>query len=202
MTGAGDGVEARILAAAQKRLRRDGLRRLTVVGVAEDAGMTHANVYRYFRSKADLADHILGDWLRDIERRLADVSQSPDPADDKLERFLTLLARGYGEKAAADRMVFAVFIDALDQGRFVARRHQDRVRELMVRVIEEGVSTHLLAGADARRIELLISDVLHRFLDPHAIARDASLAPQGGVAEARRERALRLLLRGVAAGRF
>lgn len=201
MSAAGESVEARILSVALAHVRRDGLGRLTIVRVAEEAGMTHANVYRYFRSKTDLADHLLSDWLRELERRLADITQSPDPADDKLERFLTLLARSYAEKAGSDGHVFALLTDALDGGRIAGVRHRQRVRDLLVRVIEEGVGTRLLAGIDVRRIEHLVLDVLHRFIDPHAVARDRGREGATAPGEARRERATRLLVRGLVTGR-
>ena len=48
--------------------------------------MTHANVYRYFPSRAALVDAVVDVWLKATERRLAEIADGPDPADDKLER--------------------------------------------------------------------------------------------------------------------
>ncbi|MGL4728184.1 MAG: TetR/AcrR family transcriptional regulator, partial [Bosea sp. (in: a-proteobacteria)] len=67
-------VDQRLLGIAGEHLRRFGPRRLTVVGVAEEAGMTHANVYRYFPSKEALLDAVVETWLKGMERRLADVA--------------------------------------------------------------------------------------------------------------------------------
>ena len=55
-----ESVEVRLLSIAADRLRRHGARGVTVVGVAQEAGMTHANVYRYFPSKAALIDALAG----------------------------------------------------------------------------------------------------------------------------------------------
>ena len=52
-------VDQKLLALAGEHLRRFGRKRLTVVGVAEEAEMTHANVYRYFPSKAALLDAVV-----------------------------------------------------------------------------------------------------------------------------------------------
>jgi len=199
MSGAGEGVEARILATALRHLRRDGPKRLTVVRIAEDAGMTHANVYRYFRSKQDLGDRILTDWLREVEQRLADISQAPDPADDKLERFLTHLSRSYVDKARADPKVFALFAEAVTTAREVSRRHNQRARALMAVIVEEGLATRLFSGAEVRRIETLIGDVMARFIDPLSILNfDAQEMQQS---DSRRDRVIRLLIRGLGAGR-
>ncbi|HRK24619.1 MAG TPA: TetR family transcriptional regulator [Beijerinckiaceae bacterium] len=195
-----ESVEARILAAAQTRLRREGLRRLTVVRIAEDAGMTHANVYRFFKSKADLVDRLISDWLRDLERRLTDITQAPDPAHDKLERFLTLVSRNYADKARSDPRLFDALIDALDQQRPAALRHRQRQRDLLLQVVEEGIATRLFAGSDPRRLRQTISDLMHRFIDPHALRTAASIEPASF--DARRERATRAVLRTLAAARI
>lgn len=200
MNEPGESVEARILSAALRHLRRDGLKRLTVVRIAEDAGMTHANIYRYFRSKSDLAERILIDWLRGVEQRLADISQAPDPADDKLERFLTHLSRSYIEKAQTDPKVFALLPEAMIADREVSRRHRLRVRALMAVIVEEGLATRLFAGGDVRRIEQLIVDVMARFIEPLSIQRMEGHDLQHS--DSRRDRVIRLLIRGLAAGRL
>ena len=140
-----DGPRARILLAATDQIRRLGTARLSVVHVARSVGMTHANVYRYFPTKAALIEEVGSDWLRSIEQRLGDITQAPDPAYDKLERFLTLLARAYEEKARADPAVFSILADAQATGR---DRHERRVRDLLERIIEEGIATRAFASGD------------------------------------------------------
>jgi AcrR family transcriptional regulator len=195
--GAGEGNEARILAIALKHVRRDGIGRLTVVRVAEEAGMTHANVYRYFASKAALGERIVSDWLRGIEQRLSDITQAPDPAPDKLERFLTFLSRAYEDKAAADPQVFTIFADAAEAEEAVASRHRQRIRELLRRVLEEGIAGHVFTG-DVRRIERLVLDVMHRFLDPHSVRRSARRRDgRAASMDTRRDRMMRVLMRGL-----
>ncbi len=48
--------EARLVDIARAHVRKFGHARTTVVGVAAEAGMTHANVYRYFSSKSALLE--------------------------------------------------------------------------------------------------------------------------------------------------
>ena len=193
-----EGVEARILGCAMRHLRRDGAKRLAIVRVAEEAGMTHANVYRDFPSKIALLDRLCGDGLRGIERRLSDISQAPDPADDKLERFLTFLARALDEKAQGEPHLFDVLTDAIAKRRDVALRHQQRVRDLLLRVLEEGITTRVISVVDVRRAEGLVMDTLYRYLDPFCIQRDfLGETPSETGRDARRDRVVRLLLRGL-----
>ena len=72
---AAESVETRILEIARAHLRKFGAARTTVVGVAHEAGMTHANVYRYFASKTALYEEITASWLRPIEARLRQTAE-------------------------------------------------------------------------------------------------------------------------------
>ena len=45
--------------------------------------MTHANVYRYFPSKAALFEEIAASWLRPMRARLREAAEGAGSADDK-----------------------------------------------------------------------------------------------------------------------
>ena len=81
--------ETRLVEIARAHVRKYGHTRTTVVGVAADAGMTHANVYRYFPSKTALLDEVVASALRPLEALLREAADGADPAHDKLERMLT-----------------------------------------------------------------------------------------------------------------
>src|SRR5688500_19105611 len=86
--------DTRLLAIAADQLKEFGPRHITVVGIADAAGMTHANVYRYFTNKAALIDAVAGQWLREMGAAIADIAGSPGPGDDRPERPLQAWARG------------------------------------------------------------------------------------------------------------
>ena len=88
----------RLLELATDHIRRHGLERTTLVSVAREAQVSHAAIYRYYASKDDLIDAVTDAWLKRVETQLAGVADSPDPADDKLERMLLLVARLYRER--------------------------------------------------------------------------------------------------------
>ena len=92
---ADDTPKGRILAAALQQLKRHGLRKFTVVDVAEAAGMTHPNVYRYFTSKVALIDALVTNWLKPLEERIEMVVGAPDPVPDKLERMVVAISMAY-----------------------------------------------------------------------------------------------------------
>ena len=117
----------RLLALASEHLKLRGARRLTVVAIAEAAGMTHANVYRYFPSKQALIDAVVDAWIKSVETRLTDIADGPDPSDDKLERMILALARANRDGLGENPALYAAFRDAMVKRRPVARRHRLRV---------------------------------------------------------------------------
>nr|WP_308220140.1 TetR/AcrR family transcriptional regulator [Methylobacterium crusticola] len=167
--------DVRLLAIAAEHLRRLGHRQVTVVGVAAEAGMTHANVYRYFPSKTALVDAVAGRWLREVETELGAIADAPDPADDKLERLILALAATQREVLAADPHLFAVHRDATVESRPIARRHRGRLRQLVDRVIEEGLSAGTFSLRDRERAIAFIFDASHRFVHPASIQLDAEV---------------------------
>ncbi|GGC51220.1 TetR/AcrR family transcriptional regulator [Chelatococcus reniformis] len=163
----------RLIAIAADHVHRVGAKRVRLVAVAEDAGMTHANVYRYFASKDDLLDAVVGAALSPIEALLADIAGAPDPADDKLERMILALARGYRDVLEREPELFALFAGAVEANRPVARRHLGRARRLFGEVLDDGVATQVFDLEDREAGLSLLIDALHRFTHPMSIRLDA-----------------------------
>jgi AcrR family transcriptional regulator len=190
--------DARILAAAADFLRRVGPARATIVQIAEAAGMSHANVYRYFPSKAALIEEVTAAWLRPVEAEARAIADGPDPAPDKLERLLFAIHRAYRDKLESDPKLFAILADAATANEGVARKHRARLQAIVQRVVEEGLAQGAFPGADLRRSMETLFDLCHRFLHPVAVQLDRELS-RAAVA-ARAGRAARLALRSLARG--
>jgi len=71
-----------------------GLRGVTLEAIAREAGISKANVYRYFESKEEIFLHLLledyREWVTAVERALADLAGSDD-----LEAVAHQLATGF-----------------------------------------------------------------------------------------------------------
>ncbi|RBP10517.1 TetR family transcriptional regulator [Roseiarcus fermentans] len=191
--------EARLVEIARSHVRRFGHARTTVVGVAAEAGMTHANVYRYFAAKTALLDEVVASGLRPLEARLREAAEGADPAHDKLERMLIAVHRDYRGKLDDDPELFDLLIDALARNRPSARKHRARVQSEIQRVYEEGVASGAFAMTDRRRALSLIFDAAHRFIHPVALKLDRD-APAQAVAS-RFETVLAITLRALRTGR-
>jgi AcrR family transcriptional regulator len=164
--------DVRILELASEHIRRYGASRLTVVSVAEELGMSHANVYRYFPSKAALLEAVTAHWLKPIETELRTVAEGPDPARDKLERALSGLHRAYRDKMEADSNRFDILLDFCRDRVGLARKHRARVLAETRRVLEDGVASGAFVADDLGRAVALVVDSTHRFINPPSVAED------------------------------
>jgi len=192
--------EARLVEIARAHVRRFGHARTTVVGIAAAAGMTHANVYRYFPSKMALLDEVVASGLRPLEARLREAADGADPAHDKLERMLTAVHRDYRSKLDDDPALFDLLVEALVKNRPSVRKHRARVQSEIQRVLEEGVASGAFAMTDRRRAMSLIFDAAHRFIHPVALRLDKDAA--SGAVATRFETVLAITLRALRTGRL
>lgn len=168
--------DQKILELACDHLRLFGPRRTTIVGIAEAAGMSHANVYRYFPSKEALFEAVSLLWLKPLEQQLHVIVQGQDPAYDKLERALIALQRAYREKRDSDPVLFRLLCDAIIDGGGVARRHRNRVQNEIQAIVEEGIGAGSFRMQDRRRAMALVFDLAHRFIQPVSIALDKGVS--------------------------
>jgi AcrR family transcriptional regulator len=168
--------DLRILELAGDHLRRFGPKRTTIVGIAEAAGMSHANVYRYFPSKQALFEAVTALWLKPLEGELRLIVEGQDPAYDKLERALAALQRAYREKLDSDPILFRLLCEAIDKGHVVARKHRNRVQNEIQAIVEEGIGSGSFRMNDRRRAMALVFDLAHRFIQPVSIALDRNVS--------------------------
>ena len=195
-----ESTEARLLEIARAHVRKYGHQRTTVVGVAAEAGMTHANVYRYFPSKTALLDEVVASALRPLEASLRESADGADPARDKLERMLTAVHRDYRGKLDVDPALFDLLVEALVKNRSSARKHRARVQSEIQRVLEEGIAAGAFAMTDRRRAMSLIFDAAHRFIHPMALSLDKDASPDA--VATRFETVLAMTLRTLRDGRL
>lgn len=188
-----EGPRVRLLAAAALEIRQIGPKRMTISGLAGRLGMSHANVYRYFQNKQAIIDAVLNAWLRVLETRLQDIVDGPDPADDKLERFLATLTRAYAETLTHDPSLFQLLAEP-GEGAVEGERHRRRIEAYVERIVEEGSATRLFSGGDPRRMAMLALDLAHRFSDPATLWRTDR---EQGLSDSRRDRVIRWAVRAL-----
>lgn len=185
----------RILATAEELLRRHGPAKTTVSDVARALGMSHANVYRHFASKADLRDAVAERWLHAVSIPLAAIAGGTGPAGDRLLEWLLALAEAKRRKVHDDPELFANYHAIAEQARGVVARHVAALQDQVSTIIRDGVARGEFAPTDPEVMAAAVLDATLRFHHPQHVRDSAGhdLAPEA-------RRVMGLLLAGLRAG--
>jgi AcrR family transcriptional regulator len=189
-------VRTRILDAADRLLIRHGFRRMTVDGIAAEAGIGKGSVYLHFDSKEDVALSCIDRMAGGVLARLEAIAGTPGPAARRLRAMLRtrVLARfDYARRHAPSiDEKLAVMRQAM-----LARRaaHFDEEAAVLARVVEEGRRSGELASTGPRAGRALVTAtnaLLPYSLSVRELGRRAGLARRTG-------EVVDLLLAGLAA---
>ena len=180
----------RILAEAERVVLASGPAQLRVTAVARALGMSHANVYRYFKSRRALVEAIAEAHLARARSAVQEAMRGAGPrASAKLEAAAVAMARHKEaqQQSGAHRVVAMILDDAPE----LAARHLAAQHYRLAAVLEQGTDDGELAVDDP-------VDTAHAVLDALAAIHHPALQSPGRL-EARARRLVRLLLRGLQA---
>jgi len=162
----------RILEAAGRRFKQDGIDGAGVAAVMSDAGLTNGAFYAHFTSKEDLVAHVLADQLRAQRQRLD--AQPPDRTG--LEAFIRAYLSPQHRDQPADGCPSAALLDEI--ARRPATTRQTFTDELLATA--DDITARLdRTDADAARTDALT--ILGSMISTLQLARaltDPSLSDQ------------------------
>src|ERR1700728_1433219 len=130
-----------ILEMAKAHLRRFGEDKMTIVDIARGLGMSHANIYRYFKNKAEILDAIIEEWLDKTENLIHEVALRPGSAAERLETLVLELYRRKRQKLLEDAEVYESFRRVIQRRPKVVASYRKLRLETIVKIIQEGVDS-------------------------------------------------------------
>lgn len=185
----------RILDAAKANLRRYGASKTTVVDIARDLGMSHSNVYRFFRTKAELLDAVVEEWLIDEELFLAEMAGRPGRAGERMEAlWLTLLARKrllHGEDAEFVELYYRI----LAERPVAVARYLAVSQSAIERIVVDGIQTGEFAPLDVPEAARVVWYATRALVEPGFLY---VAAPAWPANEAHARNLIRALIAGFA----
>ncbi len=155
-----------ILETAREHLRRFGEDKMTIVDVAKSLGMSHANVYRYFRNKAEILDAIIDEWLAKVEKLLEPIVGQRVGAAERIEKVVMEIYRRRREKLQADAEVYETFRRIIASRPDAVARRVRRISEVFRQLVAEGIATGEFGGVDPEEAAAALDDATAVFLHP------------------------------------
>ena len=158
---------SRILEAAEDLLRLQGPEKMTVVDVARHLGMSHANVYKHFTSKADLRNAVMELWLARITCDLAPILNEDTSAEQRLRKWIHKLVKIKRAKVRDDPKLLRTYNALAESARGAVAHHIATMKGQLAIILRDGEKRKewRLRNPDAAAMTLL--NATARFHHPH-----------------------------------
>jgi len=159
-------IRAAILDAAETRLAEYGYTKTTLNEIAAEAGMSAANLYRFFENKLDIAAGVARRLLARREAALAAaVAGEPSAATQLQAYILTALRFDQAVQDSAPHLA-RMLEKLLEERKELAAIHRKARQELLARLIQSGMENGELAQGDAQQIAQTLRAALILFETP------------------------------------
>ncbi|KYC41801.1 hypothetical protein WA1_17400 [Scytonema hofmannii PCC 7110] len=162
-----------ILATAEAHLRRYGYARTTVSEIARACKMSHANVYRFFKTKADVMDAVVGRWFSGIEQALQEMTQKSVSAEECLQAYILGLYRLKRDKLAADPELFDAYLAIVEADRTVIEHHLQVLSSILLGILTRGVESGEFQIADLSLATSAVTAATLKFHHPWLVRESA-----------------------------
>jgi AcrR family transcriptional regulator len=162
-------MESTIAQAAKEVFAERGYQRATLEEIAQQAGMSKATIYLYYRNKDDLFLHVVENL---VNMAIAATAQEATTARPPLEK-LSSMVRSKVEFYERERAFFRIYLNE-KQGLEVAPRdpHKKAVREMylqgvqtMADVVQEGIDAGVLRPMDSQRLAFFLQEMMSNVLE-------------------------------------
>ncbi|MES2884743.1 MAG: TetR family transcriptional regulator [Pseudomonadota bacterium] len=163
-------VRSQILSTAERLFRSYGYGKTTVADIARECGMSPANVYRFFESKAAVNEAITEVLLDEVEARAKAIAAEQRPVSDRLRKML-LEMHGFAlERYLNESSVHELCAKAMDEQWGVIEAHIQRTRALTRSLIEEGMKSGEFARRDLDATASAVHNAMLPFCHPQVVA--------------------------------
>lgn len=135
-----DKTVARILDAAEEQFRRMGYAKTAVADIARSLGMSPANIYRFFSSKAAINEAICEKHFAEVHGILRAVMIEDRPAAERLERFIVELHRYNKTRCVSERRLHEMVAAGMEENWSAVERHIAALHEMIAELVADGVA--------------------------------------------------------------
>lgn len=134
-------IRQRILEAATERFVLFGYNKTTMAEVAQDCGMSAANLYRYFKNKLDIGANLACDCLATKRELLQNIVDQTERSAAERLRDVILQALQYTHGQWADNPRMNEMVNAICSERMdIVEEHRRGEHQLLMKLLEDGIA--------------------------------------------------------------
>lgn len=157
---------AEIIDAAAEYLSETSFEQFRLVELAKSLGMSHSNIYRFFKSKEDLFDAVIDRWLAESRQLIKETLEHNLGAFDKLTSMLLAIHQSSREKLARDPSGFELYQHMWSNRTEAAEKHRNFIVSNGVALISQAIEEESLSISDPVKVAVLIQAATAKFLTP------------------------------------
>jgi len=161
----------RIIEAAESLFKEVGYAKTTVADIAGNLGMSSANVYRYFPTKAHINEEICDRLVRSFENRCIHAAKRKGSTPETIKKFILEYHRAIRTSLLKENRLYDMISIAMEQHWPVIQDHSERIRKTLHTLIIEGINSGELKTNDSYKIARALHESIAIFIYPPLLER-------------------------------
>jgi AcrR family transcriptional regulator len=129
-------------------------------------GTSHATIYRYFRSKAEVFSAIVASTMRDEEELARTFVDAAGPASERLTGLVLALHRRKLERFGNDPELYQLYRRVIDDRPDLVRNYADAMTRLLAAILRDGVLQGEYRIDDVDAASEVVRDAVTVFIYP------------------------------------
>lgn len=159
-------IRERILDVAEEHFRRIGYQKTSVADIASCLGMSSANIYRFFPSRAAINRSICGRFFAETAQCADAIARMQTPAHEKLVDLLNILHQKRKTTFIKEKPVHDLIVAATEENWAIIRAHSDQIVVIIETIVREGMDAHEFGVGDAAQAARSIMNAFMPFYHP------------------------------------
>jgi AcrR family transcriptional regulator len=156
----------RILDVAEKHFRRIGYQKTSVADIAACLGMSTANIYRFFPSRAVINRSICGRFLAEAVQFADTIARIQAPAHEKLVNLLINIHQKRKTTFIKEKPVHDLIFVATAENWAIIRAHSDQIVVIIEMIVREGIEAGEFGVEDAAQAARSVMNAFTPFYHP------------------------------------
>jgi TetR/AcrR family transcriptional regulator, repressor of the ameABC operon len=161
-----DAVRGQLLDLVEGIIQRRGATTVTLTELANEAGMSPANIYRFFDSKESLFEAVAERWFEPKIRIMDEVVASDLPPREKLYEFFARRFRLMQQNHEQDPVLFKSYCDLGHEHLEIVRGYLDLGDHYLAMIVAEAIEQGHFKGLTIDQSVSLINLMIQPFCNP------------------------------------
>lgn len=158
---------ARIMAKADELFRRYGYGKTTVADIADELGMSTANIYKFFPSKSAIVESSADRNVAHVKETVSKIVRSRKSALYRLEEMVVAIFQFHQELFRHERQIFKLIVVAMEEEWACIDQYNDFLLQTVCDLVKEGMGSGEFRAANPDDTAQTLLDCLSLALHPH-----------------------------------